>query len=73
MSKFGHKVTHFGIFELDVLKIIAIFEITTLKFALFAKFCEKPKISKLETKSVLFGYFWTTVLKNYCEICNHHP
>ena len=30
------------------------------------------KTSKFGTKNVLFGYFWTRILKNCCRIWNHH-
>ena len=29
-------------------------------------------MSKFGTKNALFGYFWATILKNYCHIWNHH-
>ena len=27
---------------------------------------------KFEIKSVLFGYFWSGIYKNYCHISNHN-
>ena len=29
-------------------------------------------MSKFGTKNVLFGYFWATILNNYCHIWNQH-
>ena len=43
------------------------------QICLTAKFCEKTKIPKFETKNALFGYFWARILKNYCHILNQHP
>ena len=28
---------------------------------------------KFGNKSVLFGYLWVRILKNYCHISNQHP
>ena len=43
------------------------------RICLTAKLCEKIKMPKFCTKSTLFGYFWTRILKKYCHIWNQHP
>ena len=40
---------------------------------IISKFCRKTKMPKFWTKNALFGYFWATVLRNYCRIWNQHP
>ena len=42
---------------------IVIFEISTLEFVEFVKFCEKMKMPKFGTKNAFFGYFWARILK----------
>ena len=37
------------------------------------KISSKIKISKFETKTALFGYFWARILKNFSQIWNQHP
>ena len=34
---------------------------------------KKTKMPKFGTKNALFGYFWATILKNYCLIWSQHP
>ena len=36
-------------------------------------FIQKQKNFKVRTKNTFFGYFWATILKNYCHIWNRHP
>ena len=42
---------------------IVIFEISTLEFVQFVKFCEKIKMHKFGTKNAFFGYCWARILK----------
>ena len=37
-----------------------------------AKFLEKIKFPKFETKNALFHYFWVVILKYFCHISNQH-
>ena len=59
---------YLGSFGLKFKNNIVEFEISSLEFVYFGKFREKMKMPKFGTKNALFGYFWTTSLKNYCHI-----
>ena len=65
---FVQKVLHSGVFGLEFLKTIVIFEISILKICQFRKFCEKIKMSKFGTKSALFDCFWAKISKNHSHI-----
>ena len=54
-------------------KPIVIFEISILNFVYLQNFAKKTKIFILETKIAWFGYFWTGIWKQYCNIWDHHP
>ena len=49
---------YFGIFRLEHLKTIVIFEFNAPRIFLKAKFCAEIKILKFETKNALFRCFY---------------
>ena len=61
---------YLGIFEVELSKNYSCFWNQPHRICLIAKFSRKRKISKFETKSALFGYFWARIRKNYCHIWN---
>ena len=60
---------YLGIFGLKFKRTIVIFETSTLKFVYLQNLGEKIKMPKFGTKSALFVYFCTRILKNYFHIC----
>ena len=44
-----------GSFELEIQKAVVIFEISTLRFVKYIKFCEKMEMSKCDTKMPYLG------------------
>ena len=86
MLKFEPKAPDLGIFGVEFLKALVIFEKAFLNFSnskisrktqnqmcLNEKFCKKTKLPKFETKNALFDYLWAIILRNYCHISNQHP
>ena len=57
-----------GSFELEIQKAVVIFEISTLRFVKYIKFCEKMEMSKCDTKNALFRHFRARILKIYYHI-----
>ena len=44
-----------------------------LHICIFAKFCEKTKMSKFGSKNVFKGYFWTRILKTLLSYLESEP
>ena len=61
---FWSNVPPLGMFEQEIHKTIVEFEVSTLKFFYLLNFTKTK--SKFETKSTLFGYLCSRILKNYC-------
>ena len=57
-----------GIFRLELEKKYCHICFQYPRICLIAKYSEIMKMPKIGTKSALFGYFWATILKQYCHI-----
>ena len=65
------KIFYFGTFRPEFEIFIAIFEISFFDFVKMQSFILTKK-NKFGTKIVLFGFYWTAILNNYCPIRNLH-
>ena len=72
MAKLKTKLALFGYFWAIILQNYCHVWNQHPQICLFAKFCEKGKMTKFGIKRALFGYFWARILKNYCHIWNEH-
>ena len=81
MLQFEPKTPDLGIFAVEFLKTLVLFEKAFLNFSnskisrktqnqmcLNENFCKKTKLPKFGTTNVLFGYLWAIVFQGYSHI-----
>ena len=66
-------MSYLGIFLVEILKSIVIFEKSSLKFVQFQTFPKNQKCLNLKPKMPYLGIFGVNFENDYCHICNQHP